>query len=93
MATKWIDTIKCQWCGGEARAGIERDGLGSTYRVICRSCGISEQAGMAYPAGQKIAELLTENEAAEEEPLPSVPPGAGDSTKSLLDLWWQGLRS
>ena len=58
MATKWIDTIKCQWCGGEARAGIERDGHGSTYRVICRSCGISEQAGMAYPAGQKIDQML-----------------------------------
>ena len=58
MATKWIETIACQWCGGEARVGIEKDGLGSTYRVMCRSCGIAEQAGMAFPAGQKIAAII-----------------------------------
>ena len=58
MATKWINTIKCQWCGGEARAGIERDGEGNTYRVICRSCGIAEQVGMGYPAGKKIDQML-----------------------------------
>ena len=58
MATKWIDTLTCQGCGGEARAGIEKDGLGSTYRVLCRSCGISEQVGMGYPAGQKIDQML-----------------------------------
>ena len=58
MATKWIDTIECQWCGGQARAGIEKDGKGNTYRVICRSCGIAEQVGMGYPAGQKIDQML-----------------------------------
>ena len=62
MATKWINTITCQWCGGEARAGIEKDGLGNTYRVICRSCGIAEQAGMGFPAGEKIALLLKQKE-------------------------------
>ena len=92
MATKWINTIKCQWCGGEARAGIERDGEGNTYRVICRLCGIAEQVGMGYPAGQKIAKLLKEKEDAAAVPSPSVPPGAADSKKSLLDQWWQGLR-
>jgi len=63
MATKWINTIKCQWCGGEARVGIEKDGLGSTYRVMCKSCGIAEQAGMRFPAGEKIAELLANKRA------------------------------
>ena len=92
MATKWINTIKCQWCGGEARAGIEKDRLGSTYRVLCRSCGIAEQAGMAYPAGQKIGQMLTEKEAAAEGPLPSVPPSDSESKRSLLDQWWQGFR-
>ena len=58
MATRWIDTIKCQMCGGEARTGVEKEGQGSTHRVICRSCGIAEHVGMGYFAGQKIDQML-----------------------------------
>ena len=60
MATKWIGEINCQWCGKSARVGIEKDGQGNTYRVICDFCGISEQAGFTFPAGRKIKELLEE---------------------------------
>ena len=58
MAVKWVGEINCRWCGKSARVGIEKDGQGNTYRAICDSCGINEQAGFAYPAGQKIKELL-----------------------------------
>ena len=58
VAVKWMGTIPCRWCGKDARAGIEKDGKGSTYRAICDWCGINEQAGIAFPAGKKIIELL-----------------------------------
>ena len=58
MATKWIGALDCKWCGKEARVGIEKDGHGKTYRVICDSCGISEQAGFSTPAGEAPASLL-----------------------------------
>ena len=59
MATKWIGVLNCRWCDKEARVGIEKEGHGNTYRVICDSCGISEQAGFSIPAGEQIAESLT----------------------------------
>jgi len=58
LATKWVSTMKCKWCQGEARVGIEKDGQGQTYRVICAECGISEQAGMNFPAGQEITRIV-----------------------------------
>ena len=58
VAVKWMGTIPCRWCGKDARAGIEKDSKGSTYRAICDWCGINEQAGIAFPAGKKITELL-----------------------------------
>ncbi len=50
--------MQCKWCQGEARVGIEKDGQGQTYRVICAECGISEQAGMNFPAGQEITRIV-----------------------------------
>ncbi len=58
MATKWTGTFLCRWCEAKARAGIEKDGKGRTYRVMCPSCGVSEQMGMNQPAGLKVARLL-----------------------------------
>ena len=58
MATKWVSTMDCKWCQGTARVGIEKDGRGQTYRVICAECGISEQAGMSFPAGEEITRFL-----------------------------------
>jgi len=60
MATKWIDAIECKWCGRPARVGIEKDGRGNTYRVICNSCGVVVQVGRHYPARERITQLLEE---------------------------------
>ena len=43
--TKWIDEIECPWCEGKARVGIEKDGAGNTYRVMCSECGAMTQVG------------------------------------------------
>ena len=59
MATKWMGTILCRWCDGEAKAGIEKDGKGRTYRVMCSTCGVSEQMGRELPAGKMVASLLS----------------------------------
>ncbi len=58
MAVKWLGEIQCPWCDGKARAGVEKDGNGRTYRVICVGCGATTQAGRNLPAGRKIAQLL-----------------------------------
>ena len=58
MATKWVGTVVCAWCNEPTRAGIEKDGKGSTYRLICDSCGMMGQVAFHYPAGQKITALL-----------------------------------
>ncbi len=58
MATKWIDEIKCLWCEGKARVGIEKDGTGNTYRVMCSGCGVMTQVGKHYPAGEKITQMM-----------------------------------
>ena len=59
MATMWMGAILCKWCDQQARAGIEKNGQGKTYRVMCRNCGISSQVGMDLPAGRKVALLLS----------------------------------
>ncbi len=60
MGTKWAETlIHCRWCGDEARVGIEKDGKGNTYRVMCSTCGIMLQVGFTYPAGLEIATELS----------------------------------
>lgn len=62
----------CKWCKGMARVGIEKDGHGQTYRVICAQCGITEQAGMTFPAGEEITRMLEElDELEEEDSLPT----------------------
>jgi len=58
LATKWVSTMDCKWCQGTARVGIEKDGQGRAYRLICAGCGISEQAGMSFPAGKEITRFL-----------------------------------
>ena len=59
MAVKWIGEIKCPWCGSTSRVGIERDGQGRCFRVICdNGCGAVTQAGRELVAGQKIQALL-----------------------------------
>ena len=58
MATKWIEELACKWCERECRVGIEKDGEGRTYRVMCGYCGIVEQAGFSTSAGQQIAVAL-----------------------------------
>ena len=58
MATKWIGERACKWCEKESRVGIEKDGEGRTYRVMCGYCGIVEQAGFSTAAGQEIAKAL-----------------------------------
>ena len=58
MATKWVGNIPCRWCPDRTKVGIEKDGLGSTYRVMCSSCGIMIQVGFNYPAGQQITKEL-----------------------------------
>ena len=58
LATKWVSTIECKWCRESARVGIEKDGQGQTYRVMCKTCGINEQAGMTFPAGEQITRDL-----------------------------------
>jgi len=58
MATKWVGEIVCAWCDAQVRVGIEKDGRGSTYRLICPSCGIMSQVAFHYPAGQQITQIL-----------------------------------
>lgn len=41
-----------------ARVGIEKNGLGRTYRTICQ-CGASVQAGIVTRAGKNIAHQMT----------------------------------
>ena len=62
MATKWVTELECQWCGEFARVGIEKDGLGNTYRMICDACGIMEQTAFHFPAGEKTTKLIKEGE-------------------------------
>jgi hypothetical protein len=66
MATKWIGTVECKWCGHQARAGIEKDGKGQTYRIVCGpiygGCGIMEQVAFHHPAGEEIGRLLKREE-------------------------------
>ena len=50
--------MKCPWCGEPARAGIEKDGLGKTYRLICDTCGLNAQVGIRTPAGRKVKNAL-----------------------------------
>jgi hypothetical protein len=65
MATKWVGAIECLWCGGKARAGIEQDGEGRCYRVVC-TCGANTQAGRDFPTGIKIAQMLASNASQQE---------------------------
>lgn len=58
MATKWVGGVPCRWCQDRAKVGIEKDGLGSTYRVMCPSSGVMTRVGFNYPAGQSLAEDL-----------------------------------
>ena len=58
MATKWIGTIACRWCGKRCRVGIEKDGRGNTYRLICSTCGLMGQTAFHYPAGEDLAREL-----------------------------------
>ena len=72
MAVKWLGEIKCAWCGKNAKAGIEKDGLGRTYRVICPGCGISSQSGFDYPSGRMIAKALSNRSEHSEIPIRSL---------------------
>ena len=58
MGVKWLSKLQCKWCGEAARVGIEKDGRGNTYRIICEGCGIMEQVAFHYPAGVEVTELL-----------------------------------
>jgi len=58
MAVKWMGEIECFLCGEKANAGIEKDGVGRTWQVICPSCGASTQAGRNLVAGGVIAKAL-----------------------------------
>ncbi|MDP6496000.1 MAG: hypothetical protein QGI09_11445 [Dehalococcoidia bacterium] len=62
MATKWVGMLVCQWCGKQARVGIEKEGQGTTYRVMCPECGIMEQVAFHYPAGEKITRILEQRQ-------------------------------
>ena len=57
MAVKWLGKVRCRYCDAEARVGRERDGLGQTFRVICR-CGANVQVGIHTPAGEQVAGAL-----------------------------------
>ena len=78
MATKWIGELACKWCEKESRVGIEKDGEGRTYRVMCGYCGIVEQAGFSTAAGQQIAKALEQ-----------AANGAG-SDGNEVDAWMTG---
>ena len=58
MATKWVGHIKCVWCGGQERVGIEKDGEGRCYRLICNECSVVEQIARDRAAGKMVSELL-----------------------------------
>ncbi len=59
VAVKWIGEINCVWCGRSSRVGIEGDGQGRCFRVICdNGCGAVTQAGRELVVGQKIQALL-----------------------------------
>lgn len=55
MAVKWKGEVPCRWCGWPARAGVEKDGEGRTYRVMCPKCGVVSQIAFRAPAGERIA--------------------------------------
>ena len=65
MAVKWIGEINCVWCGSSSRVGIEGDGQGRCFRVICdNGCGAVTQAGRELVVGQKIQALLNSDSVA-----------------------------
>ena len=55
IAMKRVGSIPCRWCQNKTKVGIEKDGMGSTYRIMCPGCGVMTQVGFNYPAGQRIA--------------------------------------
>ena len=91
MATKWEGEITCRWCGYAARAGIEKDGLGRTYRVMCETCGVTAQVGFDTIAGDKIARLLGLKDISNDPNLPRTgrdgPPVIGWLTLPSGEIW------
>ena len=66
QTVKWIGEISCVWCGSSSRVGIEGDGQGRCFRVICdNGCGAVTQAGRELVVGQKIQALLNGDSEAE----------------------------
>ena len=75
MAVYWKGRMKCPWCQESARAGIEKDGLGKTFRVICDTCGLNAQVGLRTPAGRKVQYALHSANHPIPAASPTVPPG------------------
>ena len=66
VVVKWIGEINCVWCGSSSRVGIEGDGQGRCFRVICdNGCGAVTKVGRELVVGQKIQALLNTDSVAE----------------------------
>ena len=78
MAVFWKGRMLCPWCQESARVGIEKDGIGKTYRLICDTCGLNAQVGMRTPAGRKVASALYSGRHPVRTAVPTVPPGTSN---------------